>query len=79
MADNEREKWIARADAYKRNHGSEMVTIFRHGIYENWPAVQFDKLGDPEDVVYRTDGAVPQETPRMTVGEYAKSVYERMG
>ena len=27
--DKEREKWIARADDYKRKHGTEMVVIIR--------------------------------------------------
>jgi len=79
--DKEREKWIARADDYKRKHGTEMVVIFRSGIYENWPVDVFDKCGDENDAVYRTDRAVEPKTdvPRMTVGEYAKSVFERMG
>lgn len=78
--DKEREKWIARADDYKRKHNTEMVVIFRAGIYENWPADVFDKCGDVEDVVYRTDREIEQkaEAPRMTVAEYAKSVFERV-
>ena len=47
---------------------------------ENWPADVFDKCGDPEDVVYRTDREIEQkaEATRMTVAEYAKSVFERV-
>ena len=77
--DKEREKWISRAEAYKLKHGTEMVTIYRNGIYDNWPANVFDKCGDQSDVVYRTDREIEPkvEVPRMTVTEYAANVYER--
>lgn len=78
---SEKQKWIDRAKNYKNKTGIEMVTIYRGGIYDNWPASQFDKCGDVEDVVYRTDRELEQkaEIPRMTIPQYAKSVYEKMG
>jgi len=77
--DKEREKWISRAEAYKLKYGAEMVTICHGGIYDNWPADQFDKCGDQSDVVYRTDREIEpkEDSPRMTVTEYAAQVYER--
>lgn len=75
--DKELSKWIDRAEDYKRKHDCEMVVIFRGGIYENWPVSVFDKCGDTEDVVYRTDGKMEPEVPRTTIHEYAKKVYER--
>lgn len=76
---DDRNRWIERAEAYKRRTGTEMVTILRNGIYDNWPANVFDKCGDPEDVVYRTDREIEQkeDAPTMTVTEYAAQVYER--
>ena len=71
---NEKQKWIDRDKDYKNKTGIEMVTIYRGGSYDNWPASQFDKCGDAEDVVFRTDR---EEAPRMTVAEYAAQVYER--
>lgn len=55
-------------------------SLFGAGIYENWPVDVFDKCGDPEDAVYRTDREIEQkaEVTRMTVAEYAKSVFERV-
>ena len=76
---DDRNKWIERAEAYKRRTGTEMVTILRNGIYDNWPVAVFDKCGDPEDVVYRTDREIEpkEDAPRMTVTEYAANLYER--
>lgn len=79
--DKEREKWIARADDYKRKHGTEMVVIIRHGTYENWPVDVFEKSSVAKEVapVYRTDKEITpkEEAMRMTVAEYAAQFYAR--
>lgn len=77
--DKDLERRIYYADKYKREHGIEMVVVKNHGIYDAWPVAVFDKCGDPEDVVYRTDREIEpkEDAPRMTVTEYAANVYER--
>lgn len=79
--DKEREKWIARADDYKRKHGTEMVVIIRHGTYENWPLSVFEKSSISKEIgpIHRTDKEITpkEEPPKMTVTEYAAQVYER--
>lgn len=71
-------KKIAYVEADKAQTGRDWVIIQRYGTYEPWSVRALEKSSGSYNVVYRTDG-MPQETPRMTVGEYAKSVYERMG
>ena len=72
-------KKIAYVEADKAQTGREWVIIQRYGTYEPWSVRALEKSSGSYNVVYRTDGTVPQETLRMTVGEYAKSVFERMG
>lgn len=79
--DKEREKWVARAEAYELKSGIKMVTIFYGGQYGNWPVEVFEKssIANDAEIVDRMDKevAVNVEVPRMTVGEYATRVYER--
>ena len=70
-------KKIAYVEADKAQTGRDWVIIQRYGTYEPWSVRALEKSSGSYNVVYRTDGAMPQETPRMTVGEYAAQVYER--
>lgn len=69
-------KKIAYVEADKAQTGRDWVIIQRYGTYEPWTVRALEKSSGSYNVVYRTDG---EQIPRMTVGEYAKSVYERMG
>ena len=81
--DKEREKWISRAEAYERKSGIKMVTILHGGQYGNWPVEVFEKssIANDAEIVDRTDREIEpkEDAPTMTVAEYAKSVFERMG